>query len=71
MCAAREDEAVGDLAVCVVCRYTRSRGGDDHGTGEVFICTQCQADAAQLFAIQDSIYGASDQTSGPTPSTTE
>ena len=60
-----------DPAVCVVCRYTRSRSADDYGTDEVFICAQCQADAKQLFAIQDSIYGASDQTTGSPPSATE
>ena len=69
--AAWEDACVSDRAVCVVCRFTRRRGDHDHGAGEVFICDQCRADAAQLFAIQDAIYGDSDQTTGPTRSTTE
>jgi hypothetical protein len=42
--------------ICVVCRVTRVPGNDDHG-GEVFVCAKCQADAAELFAIQDSIWG--------------
>ena len=62
---------MADPAVCAVCRYTRIRRADDHGTDVVFICAGCEADAAQLFAIQDSIYGDSDQTTGPTPSSME
>lgn len=71
MSAAREDAAVADSAVCIVCRYTHKRGDHHHESGEVFVCAQCHADAEQLFAIQDSIYGESDQTTGPTRSTTE
>ena len=62
---------MADHAVCVVCCYPRSRSADDYGTDEVFICAKCQADARQLFAIQDSIYGASDRTTGPPPAATE
>lgn len=65
----REDAAVADSAICVVCRYRRRHGDQDHGSGELFVCAQCQADAAQLFAIQDSIYGADQAT--PSGSKTE
>ena len=53
----REDVAVTDSGViCVVCRVTRVPGNDNLGSG-VFVCAKCQADAAELFAIQDSIWG--------------
>ena len=39
--------------------------------GDVETAEQRHADAERLFAIQDSIYGESDQTTGPTRSTTE
>jgi hypothetical protein len=53
--ASCEDASVADSADCVVCGCTRHRDDQDHAGGELFICAQCQADAAQLFAIQDSI----------------
>ena len=62
---------MADHAVCVVCRSTRRGSADDYGTDEIFICAQCQADAKQLFALQDGIFGASDQTTGPPPAATE
>lgn len=40
--------------ICAVCHRSRTRGGRN-AAGDVFICTQCQADAAQFIAIQDSI----------------
>ena len=42
------------VAICAVCYRSRSRGGRN-AAGDVFICAQCQADAAQFIAIQDSI----------------
>jgi hypothetical protein len=50
-----EDVGVTEsVGICAVCHRSRARG---HRTaaGDVFICTQCQADAAQFIAIQDSI----------------
>jgi hypothetical protein len=53
--AACEDVGVADSAgICAVCHRSRTRGGRNDA-GDVFICAQCQADAAQLIAIQDSI----------------
>jgi hypothetical protein len=57
----REYVAVTDSGViCVVCRVTRTSGNDDQG-GEVFVCAKCQADAAELFAMQDSIWGETEE----------
>jgi hypothetical protein len=65
VCDVREDVAVADSVMfCVVCRVTRMRGNDDH-RGEVLVCAKCQADAAQLFAIQDSIWGEAEERSSP------
>lgn len=53
--AACEDVGVADSAgICAVCHRSRIRGGRN-AAGDVFICAQCQADAAQFIAIQDSI----------------
>lgn len=41
-------------AICAVCHGSRIRG-DRADAGDVFICAQCQADAAEFVAIQDSI----------------
>ena len=52
----REDAAVPRPAVtCVVCQRSRSRGPHTRA-GDVFICAECQADAKQLFEIQDRIW---------------
>lgn len=40
------------------------RGNDDH-RGEVLVCAKCQADAAQFFAIQDSIWGEAAERRSP------
>jgi hypothetical protein len=50
---------------CAVCHLLRSRGSfiDD---GDFFICAGCQADAEQLFEIQDRTYGESDESTGGT-----
>lgn len=62
----REDVAVAESAsICAVCHRKRIRGDHNHG-GDVFICAECQADAAQLIAIQDSIWGEADQAAGET-----
>ncbi len=57
--------------MCVVCH--RSRGhGSFNDAGDVFICTECQANAKQFLEIQDSIWAeiaepsdSSDQTDKP------
>lgn len=60
----REDVAVSESAsICAACHRTRIRGDDNHG-GDVFICAQCQADAAQLIAIEDGIWGETNQAAG-------
>lgn len=62
----REDVGVAESAsICAACHRTSIRGDRNHG-GDVFICAQCQADAAQLIAIQDSIWGEADQAAGRT-----
>ena len=51
-----EDVAVPRTsAICVVCRRLRGRGSFNDA-GDVFICTDCQANAKQLIEIQDSIW---------------
>lgn len=53
--AACEDVGVAEsAAICVVCHRSRIRG-DRRDAGDVLICVQCQADAAQFIAIQDDI----------------
>ena len=50
-----EDVGVAESAsICAVCHRARTRGIHSDA-GDVFICTQCQADAAQFIAIQDMI----------------
>ena len=52
----REDVAVPRTpATCVVCHRLRERGSFNDA-GDVFICTECQANAKQLIEIQDSIW---------------
>jgi len=52
----RDDDVVAESAVeCAVCHRSRTRGAHSE-TGDVFICDECQADAAQFIAIQDSTY---------------
>ena len=51
----REDAAVPrSVITCVVCQRSRTRGPHSRA-GDVFICVECQADAKQLFEIQDRI----------------
>ncbi|MCP4958935.1 MAG: hypothetical protein GY925_06645 [Actinomycetia bacterium] len=47
--------------ICAVCHRLRVHGvfSDE---GDVFICTQCQADAKQFIAIQDSIWSETTET---------
>jgi hypothetical protein len=71
----REDEAVRRSATtCVVCQLS-IRDDSQHDPADVFICAQCQADAKQLFEIQDRIWPgtseagrSSEQTDNPAPS---
>ena len=52
----REDAAVPRSAVtCGACQRSRTRGSYT-SSGDVFICAECQADAKQLFEIQDRIW---------------
>jgi hypothetical protein len=40
---------------CVVCQRSRTRGSNNHA-GDVFVSAECQANAKQFTAIQDSIW---------------
>jgi hypothetical protein len=40
---------------CVVCHYLRVEGSFSD-SGDIFICSECQANAKKLFEIQDSIW---------------
>ena len=52
----REDGAVpSSVETCVVCHRLRGSGSRNQA-GDIFVCTQCEADADQLFAIQDEIW---------------
>jgi hypothetical protein len=63
--ARREATAVHQPAdICAVCQRSRVRGARNLA-GDVFICTECQADAKQIMEIQDSIWTAdADQLNG-------
>lgn len=57
----REDAPVPSSAVtCGACQRPWTRGSFN-STGDVFICAQCQADAKQLFEIQDRIWAKAGQ----------
>lgn len=58
-------------AICVVCHRLRG-AGSFNDAGDVFICTECQANAKQFIEVQDSIRAeipepsdSSDQTDKP------
>lgn len=54
-----EDVGVAESAgICAVCHRSKIRG-DRNDSGDVFICSQCQADAAQS-AMQDTITDEAD-----------
>ena len=55
-------------ATCVVCHRLRVSGSFNHD-GDIFICTQCQADGKQLIEIQDSIWADIAETSGASEGT--
>ena len=58
-----EDVAMVETgAICGVCHCWRIHG-DRTDTGDVFICTGCQADARQFIAIQGAIWGEAAHTS--------
>ena len=40
---------------CVVCNHLRVHGSFSD-SGDIFICSECQANAKKLFEIQDSIW---------------
>ena len=62
----REDAFVSKSgSICGACHRFRLQGNRNE-MGDVFICAECQADAVQLFAIQDSIWGDADQVVGET-----
>ena len=59
--AACEDVGVAvSGGICAVCHRSKIRG-HRNDSGDVFICTQCQADAAKFIAIQDTIIDEADQ----------
>ena len=47
--------------VCSVCQRQRTRGSRDD-TGEIFICVDCQADAAQFIEIEQDLWGSTNET---------
>jgi len=56
----RDNAAVPRSTVtCAVCQRSRTRGSHNRA-GDVFICVECQADAEQFIAIQDSICAVGD-----------
>ena len=62
----REDVAVAEsVVVCAVCHRLRTRGAHSL-VGDVFVCAECQADAAQFIDIQDSGGGEADQAADAT-----
>ena len=62
----REDGVVPPaVETCVVCHRLRSSGSRNQD-GDVFICAQCEADADQLFEIQDAIWPSAVAAGEPT-----
>ena len=53
---------------CVVCHYLRVEGSFSDA-GDIFICSECQANAKKLSEIQDSIWAEIVDTSGSTEGT--
>ncbi len=53
---------------CVVCHYLRVQGSFSDA-GDIFICSECQANAKKLFEIQDRIWAEIVDTSESTGST--
>jgi hypothetical protein len=53
---------------CVVCHYLRVEGSFSDA-GDIFICSECQANAKKLFEIQDSIWAEIVGRSGSTEGT--
>ena len=65
----REDAVMsGSGVICAVCQRSRNRG--DHA-GDVVICAECQADAKQLFDIQNSIWVEANEAGAATGDTDE
>lgn len=59
-----EDVAVPPSATpCIVCRRLRLHGSFSD-SGDVFVCTGCQADAKQFIEIQDSLWAEIADTGG-------
>ena len=64
-----EDLAVpSSVESCVVCHQLRSSGSRNQD-GDIFICSQCEADADQLFEIQDGLWPAASTSSEATDET--
>lgn len=53
---------------CVVCHYLRVEGSFSDA-GDIFICSECQANAKKLLEIQDSIWAEIVDTSESTEGT--
>lgn len=61
-----EDGVVSPSAEnCDVCHRLRSSGSRNHD-GDIFICAQCEANADQLFEIQDAIWSPTVAAGEPT-----
>ena len=58
-------ECLPSVEICVVCHRLRSNGSRNQD-GDIFICVQCEADADQLFEIQDAIWPPSVVAGEPT-----
>ena len=51
---------------CAVCHYLRVEGSFSD-SGDIFICSECQANAKKLLEIQDSIWAELVDTSESAP----
>jgi hypothetical protein len=47
---------VADMRRCGMCQLVRP-DGTSSGDGELFICDQCNQDAAKFLEIQEGLYG--------------
>ena len=52
----REDGAMPpSVETCVVCHRSQTRGSRNQD-GDIFICSECEADAEQFIEIQDTLW---------------
>ena len=68
----REDGAMPpSVETCVVCHRSQTRGSRNQD-GDIFICSECEADAEQFIEIQDTLWpeaGVGESPNGPTTPT--